>query len=191
VRLQDRRALAELIVGIVVHKDRLIVRLKPDSANEASDSANDQLLSIPWQKPPAKNPVRSCFHMVHLVAKSARHSSTTGRAWSALSREAVTGGRALITRIRTVWTQVDLRRVRAGVRLGRWRDAGAGVDLRIGRFILARVVLGTRCATRLPTATAIPAAPNRGARCAWDDVNPGSHRQCDAIRGRPDPGGRN
>src|SRR6476659_1512732 len=115
----------------------------------------------------------------------------TGRAWSALSREAVTGGRALITRIRTVWTQVDLRRVRAGVRIGRWRDAGAGVDLRIGRFILARVVLRTRCATRLPTTTAIPAAPNWGTRCAWDDVNPGGHRQCDAIRGRPDPGGRN
>src|SRR5258707_2048281 len=110
---------------------------------------------------------------------------------SARSREAVTGGRALITRIRSVWTHVDLRRVRAGVRLRPWRDAGAGVDLRIRRFILARVLLRTRCATRLPTAIAIPAAPNRGARCAWDDVNPGSHRLCDAIRGRPDPGGRN
>jgi hypothetical protein len=41
-----RRALAELIVGIVVHKDRLIVRLKPDSANEASDSADDQFNSL-------------------------------------------------------------------------------------------------------------------------------------------------
>jgi len=160
-------------------------------ANEASDSADDQLLSIPWQKPPAKKSRQILLHMVHLVAKIRPAQFERGRAWSALSREVVTGGRALITRIRTVWTQVDLRRVRAGVRLGRWRDAGAGVDLRIGRFILARVVLSTRCATRLPTATAIPAAPNRGARCAWDDVNPGSHRRCDAIRGRPHPGGRN
>jgi site-specific DNA recombinase len=54
VPLEDLHALAELIAGIVVHKDRLIVRLKPDSADEGSDSADDQSLSIPWQKPPAK-----------------------------------------------------------------------------------------------------------------------------------------
>jgi hypothetical protein len=50
----DRGALAQLIAGIVVHKDRLIVRLKSDNPNEASDSANDGSLSIPWQKPPSK-----------------------------------------------------------------------------------------------------------------------------------------
>jgi site-specific DNA recombinase len=54
VRLVDRGALAQLIAGIVVHKDRLIVRLKSDHADEASDPADDQPLSIPWQKPPSK-----------------------------------------------------------------------------------------------------------------------------------------
>ena len=53
-RLGDRGALADLVAGIVVHKDRLIVRLKSDNADEASDSQDDQSLTIPWQKPPSK-----------------------------------------------------------------------------------------------------------------------------------------
>src|SRR5438874_3600209 len=53
VCLGDRGALAQLIAGIVVHKDRLIVRFKCDNADEAPDSA-DGSLSIPWQKPPSK-----------------------------------------------------------------------------------------------------------------------------------------
>jgi hypothetical protein len=52
----DQVALAQLIAGIVVHKDRLVVRLKPDDAEEASDSPDDQSLTIPWQKPPSKRP---------------------------------------------------------------------------------------------------------------------------------------
>jgi hypothetical protein len=52
--LGDRGAIAELIAGIVVHKDKLIVRLKSDNADEASDSADNGSLSIPWQKPPSK-----------------------------------------------------------------------------------------------------------------------------------------
>jgi len=54
VRSGDRSALAQLIAGIVVHKDRLIVRLKSDNADEASDSQDDRSLSIPWRKPPSK-----------------------------------------------------------------------------------------------------------------------------------------
>jgi hypothetical protein len=54
VRLGDRDDLAQLIAGIVVHNDRLIVRLKSDNADQASDSADDQCVSIPWQKPPSK-----------------------------------------------------------------------------------------------------------------------------------------
>ena len=54
VRSGDRGALVQLIAGIVVHEDRLIVRLTSPNADEASDSADDQLLSIPWQKPPSK-----------------------------------------------------------------------------------------------------------------------------------------
>ncbi len=50
----DRDDLAQLVAGIVVHKDRLIVRLRPDNADEPSDSPDDQSLTIPWKKPPSK-----------------------------------------------------------------------------------------------------------------------------------------
>jgi len=54
VRLGNRGALAQLVAGIVVHKDRLIVRLKSNDADEASDYPDDRSLTIPWQKPPSK-----------------------------------------------------------------------------------------------------------------------------------------
>jgi hypothetical protein len=54
VRLEDREALAQLVTGIVVHRNQLVIRLKSDNADEASDSPDDQSLSIPWQKPPSK-----------------------------------------------------------------------------------------------------------------------------------------
>src|SRR6202040_1893349 len=54
VCLGDRGDLAQLIAGIVVHKDKLIVRLKSDNTDEASDCPDDRSLSIPWQKPPSK-----------------------------------------------------------------------------------------------------------------------------------------
>jgi site-specific DNA recombinase len=53
-RLADRGDLVQLIAGIVVHEDRLTIRFKSDSADEATDSLDDQKLSIPWQKPPSK-----------------------------------------------------------------------------------------------------------------------------------------
>ena len=53
-RLGDRDDLAQLVAGIVVHRDRLIIRLKSDHADEASDCPDDQSLTIPWQKPPSK-----------------------------------------------------------------------------------------------------------------------------------------
>jgi site-specific DNA recombinase len=37
-----------------VHKDRLIVRLKSNCTDQASESENYQLLTIPWEKPPSK-----------------------------------------------------------------------------------------------------------------------------------------
>jgi site-specific DNA recombinase len=46
--------LRDLVAGIVVHKDELVVRLKSDNADEASDPPDDRSLSIPWQKPPSK-----------------------------------------------------------------------------------------------------------------------------------------
>src|SRR5467141_1870823 len=53
-RLEDHGVLAHLIAGIVVHKDRLIVRFKSDNAEEASDRRDAQSLTIPWQKRPSK-----------------------------------------------------------------------------------------------------------------------------------------
>jgi len=54
LRLLDRSTLAELIAGIFVHKDRLVVRFKSDHADETSDRPDDQSLTILWQKPPSK-----------------------------------------------------------------------------------------------------------------------------------------
>ena len=54
VRLGDRDDLVQLVAGIVVHGDRLIIRFKSVHADEASYSPDDQSLTIPWQKPPSK-----------------------------------------------------------------------------------------------------------------------------------------
>jgi site-specific DNA recombinase len=53
-QLDNRSDLAELVAGVVVHSDRLVVRLKSDSTDEASDSPEEQSLTIAWQKPPSK-----------------------------------------------------------------------------------------------------------------------------------------
>jgi site-specific DNA recombinase len=51
----DRGAMiAEQVVRIDVHKDRLIVRFKSPGTEEDSHSPDGQLLSIPWQKPTSK-----------------------------------------------------------------------------------------------------------------------------------------
>jgi site-specific DNA recombinase len=52
--LGDRSDLSQLVAGIVVHSDRLVVRLESDHADEAFDRPDDQSLTIPWQKPPSK-----------------------------------------------------------------------------------------------------------------------------------------
>jgi site-specific DNA recombinase len=54
VRLEDCGDLTRLVAEIVVHKDELVVRLKSDNTDEASDRPDDQSLTIPWQKPPSK-----------------------------------------------------------------------------------------------------------------------------------------
>jgi site-specific DNA recombinase len=54
MHLEDRGALAQLVAGVVVHRDRLSVRLKSDHADEASYSPDDQSLTIPWRKSPSK-----------------------------------------------------------------------------------------------------------------------------------------
>jgi site-specific DNA recombinase len=54
VPLNNCDAVTQLVAGIIVHKDRLIVRLKLDNADEASDCPDDRSLTIPWHKPPSK-----------------------------------------------------------------------------------------------------------------------------------------
>src|SRR5260370_17174092 len=44
----------QLVAGIVVYEDRLVVRLKSENADEPSDSPDDRSLTSPWQKPPSK-----------------------------------------------------------------------------------------------------------------------------------------
>ena len=51
--VRDRKAALEPVARIDVHEDRLAVRLK-SAGDEASDAADDYLLSIPWQKPPSR-----------------------------------------------------------------------------------------------------------------------------------------
>jgi site-specific DNA recombinase len=58
--LTGHGAIAELVDRIDVHKDRLIVRLRPrenPATNKLADDiepTDDRFLSIPWQKPPSK-----------------------------------------------------------------------------------------------------------------------------------------
>jgi site-specific DNA recombinase len=57
LQLRDREALAQLVAGIVVHTDRLVVRLRSDHADDTDDEpdrSDDAPLTIPWQKPPSK-----------------------------------------------------------------------------------------------------------------------------------------
>jgi site-specific DNA recombinase len=55
VQLRDREALTQLIAGIVVHRDKLVVRFKSDHSDEEPDRADDQSsLTIAWRKPPSK-----------------------------------------------------------------------------------------------------------------------------------------
>jgi site-specific DNA recombinase len=54
VQLRDREALAHLVAGIVVHTDKLVVRLKSGHTDEEPERSDDPSLTIPWQKPPSK-----------------------------------------------------------------------------------------------------------------------------------------
>ena len=54
VQLKYREALAQFVVGIVVHRDKLVVRFMSDHTDEASDRSDDPSLTIAWQKPPTK-----------------------------------------------------------------------------------------------------------------------------------------
>jgi DNA invertase Pin-like site-specific DNA recombinase len=51
--LGDRKTVSEHVARIDVHKDHLTIRFNSD-AEETSDPANGNLLSIPWEKPPSR-----------------------------------------------------------------------------------------------------------------------------------------
>ena len=50
----DRNAILEKVARIDVHRDRLSLRLKSPDNEESTESNGEQILSIPWQKPPSK-----------------------------------------------------------------------------------------------------------------------------------------
>jgi site-specific DNA recombinase len=50
----NRKVLQDAIARIDVHENHLAIRLEPADHEETSDSTDDHLLSIPWQKPPSK-----------------------------------------------------------------------------------------------------------------------------------------
>jgi site-specific DNA recombinase len=54
VQLRGRDALVQLIAGIIVHRDKLVVRLRSDQTDEELDLSDHRSLAIPWQKPPSK-----------------------------------------------------------------------------------------------------------------------------------------
>jgi site-specific DNA recombinase len=56
LHFKDRGDLTQLVAGIDVHGDRLIIRLKSENADEASDCSDYPSLTIPWRKPPSRKP---------------------------------------------------------------------------------------------------------------------------------------
>jgi site-specific DNA recombinase len=54
MQLRDREALAQLVAGIVVHRDKLVVRLMSDHNDDGLDRSDEPSLTIAWQKPPSK-----------------------------------------------------------------------------------------------------------------------------------------
>ena len=53
-RVVDRKVLQDSIARIDAHEDRLAIRLKSAGDGEISSLSDDQLLSIPWQKPASR-----------------------------------------------------------------------------------------------------------------------------------------
>jgi site-specific DNA recombinase len=53
-RVVNRKMVQDSIARIDVRENHLAIRLKSADGEETSDSTDDQLLSIPWQKPPSR-----------------------------------------------------------------------------------------------------------------------------------------
>jgi len=54
LQLRNRDALVQLVAGIVVHTDKLVVRFRSDHTDEEPARSDERSLTIPWQKPPSK-----------------------------------------------------------------------------------------------------------------------------------------
>ena len=91
VRLGDREALAKLVAGIVVHRDKLVVQFNSDHTDEAAVAQMIRRSRSPGISRRPKDPAGSCSRVTHLEATSVRGSSNAGRAWSAPSPEAAGG----------------------------------------------------------------------------------------------------
>jgi site-specific DNA recombinase len=96
-RIDDRDALVRLVNAIIVHKDRLIVRLKSEGADEASDALDDRSLTIGRNRRP-KNLARFCFRTIRREATSAPNGSSVACVWSMPSREVV-GGSMMLSQV--------------------------------------------------------------------------------------------
>jgi site-specific DNA recombinase len=53
-QLRDRESLAQVVAGLVVHRDKLVIRFMSDHADEETVGADDPSLTIAWRKPPSK-----------------------------------------------------------------------------------------------------------------------------------------
>src|ERR1700737_3868086 len=83
--------IAEQVVRIDVHKDRLMVRFKSAGTEEGFHSTDGELLSIPWQTPRPRKPPRFSSPVGAPEMKVGRHGSNAERASSARSHEAIAG----------------------------------------------------------------------------------------------------
>jgi site-specific DNA recombinase len=87
----DRSAIAEQVVRIDVHKDRIIVRFKSAGTEEGSHSTDGQSLSSLGRNRRPGNPDRSSSRSASAEMKFARYASNAERASSTRSHEAVAG----------------------------------------------------------------------------------------------------
>jgi site-specific DNA recombinase len=88
LRLVDRGTIAELVAGIVVHRDRLVIQFKSITQTKHPIAQMIGRSGFPGKSRHPKDPAGSCSRTIRLEATSGRSSLSVGRAWSAPSGEA-------------------------------------------------------------------------------------------------------
>jgi site-specific DNA recombinase len=91
----DRKLVIERGARIDVHEDRLVIRLNSVDGEEASGAENENLISIPWQKPPSRRSRQILVRTASPKVKSAQRGSNAARASLAQSPEVVAGSTRL------------------------------------------------------------------------------------------------